>query len=66
MQKKFDPNEQVLILIGILTKEAKADIETHPVIAEAKISYGSVQLKAIQIHLCFLLIKLFCFASSVK
>ena len=31
-----------MIVIGILTKEAKADIETYPVIAETKISYGSM------------------------
>ena len=32
--KSFDPAEEFAILIGIPTKEAKAEIETHPVTAE--------------------------------
>ena len=33
----FDPIAELVIPIGILTKEAKAEMETHPVIVEAKI-----------------------------
>ena len=33
---------ELTIPTGILTKEAKAEIETHPVIVEAKISKCSV------------------------
>ena len=34
----FNPIAELVILIGIQTKEAKAEFETHPVIVEAKIS----------------------------
>ena len=32
----FNPIEELVIPIGIPTKEAKAEIETHPVIVQAK------------------------------
>ena len=32
----FDPNAEFLIPIGIPTKEVKSEIETHPLILEAK------------------------------
>ena len=34
----FNLIAELVIPIGILTKEAKAEIETHPVIAEIRIS----------------------------
>ena len=34
----FDPIAELLITIGILTKEAKVELETHPVILEITIS----------------------------
>ena len=34
----FNPIAELVILIGIQTKEAKAEFEIHPVIVEAKIS----------------------------
>ena len=44
------------MLIVIPTKEAKTEMETHPVTAEAKIRKFSVQFKMVQIWFCFLLI----------
>ena len=35
--KAFDQIVELVIPIGISTKEAKAKVETHPVIVEAKI-----------------------------
>ena len=32
----FNPIEELVIPVGIPTKEAKAEIETHPVIVQAK------------------------------
>ena len=32
----FNPIEELVIPIGIPTKEAKAEVETHPVIVQAK------------------------------
>ena len=37
MAQIFNPNAELVIPIGILTKEAKVKIETHTVTAEAKI-----------------------------
>ena len=34
----FNPIAELLIPIGIPSKEAKAEIETHPITAEAKIA----------------------------
>ena len=36
MSHIFNPIAEIVIPIGIPTKEAKADVEIHPVIAEAK------------------------------
>ena len=36
--KNFNPTAELVIPIGIPTKEAKVKIETHPVTAEAKTS----------------------------
>ena len=52
--------------MGIPTKEAKAEIGTNQVTAETKISDCSMQFKAVQTFLCFLLIKSFWFISSKK
>ena len=38
----FNPITELVIPIGIPTKEAKAEIETHPVIVEAKIRKCSI------------------------
>ena len=38
----FNPIAELIIPIGIPTKEAKEEMETHPVIAEAKIRKCSV------------------------
>ena len=37
------------------SKEAKAEIETHSVVAEAKISNFSIYFKIVETFLCFLL-----------
>ena len=37
ISKMFNPIAELLIPIGIPTKEEKAEMETHPVIVEAKI-----------------------------
>ena len=38
----FNPIEELVIPIGIPTKEAKAEMETHPVIVQAKIRKCSI------------------------
>ena len=38
----FNPIGEIVILTGIPTKEAKAEMETHPVIAEPKIRNCSI------------------------
>ena len=38
----FNPIAELVIPIGILSKEAKVKIKTHPVIAEAKIRNCSI------------------------
>ena len=62
----FNPIAELLISIGIPIKEAKAEIETHPVILEAKIRKCSISFIVAQTFLCFLLINSFCFISSRK
>ena len=64
---------QILILtaelvapMGIPTKGAKAEIETHPVTAEAKTSKRSIQFNVVQTFLWLLLINSFWFISSAK
>ena len=37
----FNPVAELVIPIGLPTKEAKAEMETHPVIVESKISENS-------------------------
>ena len=43
LAKISTPTEKFKIFIGILTKEAKSEIETHPVTTETKISKCSVR-----------------------
>ena len=38
----FNPIKELVIPIGIPTKEAKAEMETHPVIVQAKIRKCSI------------------------
>ena len=64
--QSFDPNAELVISLGILTKEAKAETETHPVIVEAKIRKCSIEFRVVQTFLCFLLINSFRFISSIK
>ena len=40
--KIFNPTAELIIPIEIRTKEAKAEIQTHPMIAETKISNCSM------------------------
>ena len=42
MVKIFNPTAELLMLIGIPTKEKTAEIEIHPVTTEAKISNCSI------------------------
>ena len=56
-----------MILIGIPTKEAKAEIEIHLITAETKIkSAAQYNLEAVQKLLFFLIINSFCSISSIK
>ena len=48
-----NPIAQLIIIIQIPSKEAKADIKMHPVIPETKIGTTSMQFTAIQRFLCF-------------
>ena len=43
----FNPNAELAIPIGILTKEAKVAIETHTVIAEGQVRKCSVEFKIV-------------------
>ena len=40
--QNFNPIAELVIPIGILTKEAKAEMEMHPVIVEIKMSQWSI------------------------
>ena len=62
----FDLISEIVIPIGIPTKEGKTEMEAHPVTAEIKTSKCSISLKTLQTFLCFLLINSFWFISSVK
>ena len=58
-----------MIPIGIPSKEAKAEIEIHPVVVEAKeakIRKCSIKFRVVQTFLCFLHVNFFCFISSRK
>ena len=62
----FNANAELVILMGISIKAAKEEIETHPVIVETKIRKCSIQFRVVQTFLCFLLINLLWFISSIK
>ena len=55
----FNPIAELIIPIGIPTKEAKAEMETHLLIVEIKISAQYNSKLSIQTFLCFLLINSF-------
>ena len=55
----YNPIAELVIPVGIPTKEAKAEMKTHPVILEITRSKWSIQFKALQTFLCFLLINSF-------
>ena len=57
----FIVNKKLAITTGIPTKKEKAEIETHPVTAEARISKCSVYSKILQKFLCCSLCNLFWF-----
>ena len=52
----FNPIVELAVPIGILTKEAKAEMETHPALVEIAISESSMYFKTIQTFLCFSII----------
>ena len=43
----FNPIAEVIIPIGISSKEAKEEIEIHPVITEARIRKCSIQFRVV-------------------
>ena len=49
----FNPTAELTIPIGVLTKEANEETETHPIIAETKISHDTMLFKAVKTFLCF-------------
>ena len=49
----FNPIPELIIPIRIPTKEAKAEMETHPITVETDISNCSIQLEILQPFLCF-------------
>ena len=55
----FNHIVELAILVGIPTKEAKAEMEIHPVIVEITISKWSIKFKTLQTSLWFLLINSF-------
>ena len=62
----FNPIAELVISIGILNKEQKAEIEIHPVTAEAKINKCLVEFRVAQTSFYFLLINSFCYIFSLK
>ena len=55
----FNPTAELTIPMGILTKETKAEIETHPLTVEAKVSSYSISFKGVQRILSSLIINSF-------
>ena len=49
----FNPLAELVIPIGIPSKEGKAEIEIHPVIEKAKIRKCLIQCRVVQTFLCF-------------
>ena len=62
----FNPIAELVIPIGKPSKEAKTEIETHPVTVETKIRKCSIYFRVVQTYSCFLLFNSFRFISSVK
>ena len=62
----FNPNAELVSTIGKPNKEEKAEMKTHSVTAEVKISKFSMQFKTVQFLFYFLLINSFWFLSSMK
>ena len=62
----FNPIAELVIPIGIPSKEAKVEIEIHQVIVKAKIRKCSIKFRVVQTFLCLLLINLLCSISSRK
>ena len=52
----FHPKAELMIPIGIPTKRAKSEMETHPVIVEPRIRRCSIRFRVVQNFLWFLLI----------
>ena len=49
----FNPTVKLAIPIGIPTKEAKAEVETHQVITETKTTDILMSFKDVQFFVCF-------------
>ena len=64
--KIFIAISELAIPTEIPTNKARAEIGTHPVTVEARISKFSIYFKILQVFLCFLLINSFCFVSSMN
>ena len=62
----FNPIAELVIPVGIPSKEAKTEMETHPVILETKIRKCSIYFRVVPTYSCFLLVNSFRFISSVK
>ena len=64
--QSFSPVAELVTRIGIPSQDAKAEIEIHPVIAEAKIRKCSIKVRVAQTFLCFLFNNSFCYIYSRK
>ena len=62
----FNPSVELVNPLEIPSKEAKTEINIHPVTAEAKIRKCSIKFRVAQTFLSLLLINLFCSVSSAK
>ena len=62
----LNPIAEPVIPIWIANKEAKLEMETHPVIVKVAISEWSISFKTLQAFLSFLLINSFRFISWIK
>ena len=62
----FNPIAELVILIGIPTKQVKAEMETHLVTAEAKIRKFTIKFRVVQTFLHFLQISSFQFLSLIN
>ena len=62
----FNPIAALVIPTGIPSKEAKGEIEIHPLTTEAKHRKRSIQFRVLQTFLCFLLIDSCCSISLMN